>query len=259
MRSSSLAMYCTPIRSRRSRATGCWVEMTMNTCSRICRNSSLRYWSSWRTLSAALVSRRRRASSAASICDSTIVPILASDSRRLSSSFSNVSLGTSRPLPEPPRDVVLGAPVLRVIEKCRGRREFDQLAVSVGRIHEHERGEVRHASCLLHVMGDDHDRVGLRELGHQVLDLGCGDRVQGRAGLVHQYHLRVDCQAAGDRQPLKLSARQRSSRPVVTMFSPSHTTEPAARATGTRSYMRLKTRSKVLLPQPEGPMIAVTR
>src|SRR5256885_553450 len=59
--------------------------MTMKTCSRICRNSSFRYWSWVRTFSAALPSRRRSASRAASICDSTSVPIRTRASRRLAS------------------------------------------------------------------------------------------------------------------------------------------------------------------------------
>ena len=51
--------------------------------------------------------------------------------------------------------------------------------------------------------------------------------------------------------------RSSSSLRVVTTSSPSSITEPSARALGTRSYMRLNTRSRVLLPQPEGPMMAV--
>ena len=36
-------------------------------------------------------------------------------------------------------------------------------------------------------------------------------------------------------------------------------TLPSTRASGIRSFMRLKHRNSVLLPQPEGPIIAVTR
>src|SRR5579864_6496713 len=114
--------------------------MTMKTCSRIWRNSSLRYWSCERTFSAAAPSRRRSASSAASICDSTSVPIRTSDSRRLASSRSNVSLGMG-PLAEPSRDVGLSPLVVRLVEEVGGRRELDELAVAVLRVHEHEGGE----------------------------------------------------------------------------------------------------------------------
>src|SRR5438309_54298 len=121
--------------------------MTMKTCSRIWRNSSFRYWSWLRTFSAAAPSRLRSASSAASICDSTKVPIRTSDSRRLASSFWNASLGIR--LPEPPGDVGLCALVLRRVEEVRCRRELDELSVAALGIHEHERGEVRDARGLL--------------------------------------------------------------------------------------------------------------
>ena len=45
---------------------------------------------------------------------------------------------------------------------------------------------------------------------------------------------------------------------VVSRFSPSSMIWPSARCSGYSSNMRLKTRSKVDLPQPDGPMKAVT-
>ena len=53
--------------------------------------------------------------------------------------------------------------------------------------------------------------------------------------------------------------RSSSSLRVVMTFSSSSSTLPVARELGTRSYMRLKTRRRVLLPQPDGPMMAVIR
>jgi hypothetical protein len=44
----------------------------------------------------------------------------------------------------------------------------------------------------------------------------------------------------------------------VSRFSPSSTISPSARCSGYSSYMRLKVRSSVDLPQPDGPMKAVT-
>ena len=44
----------------------------------------------------------------------------------------------------------------------------------------------------------------------------------------------------------------------VSRFSPSSTISPSARCSGYSSYMRLNVRSRVDLPQPEGPMKAVT-
>src|ERR1700719_1720138 len=147
--------------------------MTMKTCSRIWRKSSFRYWSWLRIFSAAAPSRPRSASSAASIWDSTSVPIRTNDSRRLASSLSNVRRGNA--LAEPAGDVGLCPLVLRLVEQVGRRSELDELAVTTLGVHEHEGGEVRDARCLLHVVGHDDDGVVLRELGHQVLDLQRGD------------------------------------------------------------------------------------
>src|ERR1700680_3026353 len=113
--------------------------MTMKTCSRIWRKSSFKYWSWLRTFSAAAPSRRRSASSAASICDSTSVPIRTSDSRRLASSLSNVRRGIV--LSEPACDVGLCPLILRLVEEVGRRGELDQLSVPALGIHEHEGGE----------------------------------------------------------------------------------------------------------------------
>ena len=69
-----------------------------------------------------------------------------------------------------------------------------------------ERGVLRDPGGLLHVVGDDHDRVVALELVDQVLDRRGRDRVERRAGLVHQQHLRLDRDRAGDAQPLLLAA-----------------------------------------------------
>src|SRR4029079_16444325 len=50
-------------------------------------------------------------------------------------------------------DVVLGAPVVRRGEHSAGGVELDQLA------EIHEGGEIGHPRRLLHVVGDDDDRV----------------------------------------------------------------------------------------------------
>src|SRR4030081_665052 len=179
--------------------------MTMKTCSRIWRKSSLRYWAWLPTFSSAPPSRRRRASRAASICDSTSVPMRTSDSRRLASSFSKVSRGKLS-LPEPAGDVSLGAAVPRLVEQIRRGCELDQLAISVVGVHQHEGCEVRHAGRLLHVVRDDDYRVVARQLDHQVLDLQSRNRVKGGARLIHENHFRADGKASRDDQPLLLPA-----------------------------------------------------
>src|SRR5260370_14891550 len=166
-----------PMRRRRSRATGCWVAMSMKICSRICLKSSLRYWSCERTFSAEAPSRRRSASREASICASTTVPMRTTDSRRLASSLSNVRRGMSA-LAEAPGDVSLCPWVPRCVEEVGCGGKLDQLSVTSLRGHEHESREVGDASGLLHVVRDDHDRVVTRQLHHEVFDLQGSHRVE---------------------------------------------------------------------------------
>ena len=75
-----------------------------------------------------------------------------------------------------------------------------------------EGGHVGDARRLLHVVRDDHDRVVALQLVHQVLDPGRRDRVERRCGLVHQDHVRLDREAAGDAEPLLLAAGEAQSR-----------------------------------------------
>src|SRR5690348_10208644 len=175
-------MYWMPIRVRRSRATGCCVAITWKISSRSCRNSSLIAWSLIRTLSAPPRSNCRSAVMASSICDSTSPAIRRMDSRSAASSRVNASLVTWETVAwvsaEPSSDVVLCALVLRPLKELHGRRELDQLAVAVLRIHQHEGRVVGHPARLLHVVRDDHDRVVLDQPAHQVLDLQRRDRVE---------------------------------------------------------------------------------
>ena len=67
---------------------------------------------------------------------------------------------------------------------------------------------VGHARGLLHVVRDDHDRVAVLELVHEVLDLQRGDRVERRGRLVEQQHLGLDRERARDAEALLLTARE---------------------------------------------------
>ena len=77
-----------------------------------------------------------------------------------------------------------------------------------------ERGDVRDARRLLHVVRHDDDRVVRLELVDQLLDALRGDRIERRRRLVHQQDLRLDGQRAGDAQPLLLAAGERQRRGV---------------------------------------------
>src|ERR1700756_714039 len=83
-------------------------------------------------------------------------------------------------------DVVLRLPVAWRREHLAGGVELYQLA------EIHEGGHVGDARRLLHVVGDDGDRVVVLELVDQLLDLGGRDRIERRARLVEQDHLRLD-------------------------------------------------------------------
>ena len=70
---------------------------------------------------------------------------------------------------------------------------------------------LRDARRLLHVMGDEDDRVAAAKLVDQFLDPRRGDRVERRAGLVHQDHLGIDRNGAGDAKALLLAAGKRGA------------------------------------------------
>ena len=69
-----------------------------------------------------------------------------------------------------------------------------------------ERGHVRDARGLLHVVRDDHDRVLALELVDQVLDARRRDRIERRGRLVHEDHVRLDRERARDAEALLLAA-----------------------------------------------------
>src|SRR4029453_2041935 len=81
---------------------------------------------------------------------------------------------TRSSLAEPSGDVVLGALVGRLGEDRVGVFELDQqsgpVAGAGGGLGGAERRAARDAGGLLHVVGDDHNRVVPLELLHQVLD-----------------------------------------------------------------------------------------
>ena len=77
-----------------------------------------------------------------------------------------------------------------------------------------ERGHLGDAGGLLHVVGDDHERVLLLQLVHQVLDRLGRDRVERRGRLVEQDDVGLDGDRAGDAEPLLLAAGEAERRPL---------------------------------------------
>src|SRR5688500_15850914 len=115
------------------------------------------------------------------------------------------------PSAESAGDVILGEAVRGPREDVLRRCHLDQVAGAVV-AHGQERGDVAGSSRLLHVVRDDDDRVVLLELAHELLDLECGDRVERRAWLVHQDHVRLDSDGASDAQALLLAAGECRAR-----------------------------------------------
>ena len=79
------------------------------------------------------------------------------------------------------RNVVLGQLVLRVREDVDGAVLLDHVAGAIF-AHREEGRLVADPRRLLHVVGHDHDRVVLAQLGHQLLDPERRDRVERGAG-----------------------------------------------------------------------------
>src|SRR6204780_3499459 len=124
----------------------------------------------------------------------------------------NVATRVTSRLPHTAGDVSLGAAVLRVTEDLRGRPVLDEdagagVALLVAQ-HGGEGGAVADPGRLLHVVRHDDDRVAGLDLVHEVLDAARRDRVQGRARLVHEHHVRLDGARAGDAPPLRLAPGQ---------------------------------------------------
>src|SRR4051794_16576585 len=164
------------------------------------------------TRRASSVSRVASASTESEISFSARPPISATMRARSCRSVSNAlmvcsdislfSFGSRTVSAEAARNVILRAPIARGREHAACRIHLNELA------QIHEGGEVGYSCCLLHVVGDDDDRVVVGEFVDQLFDLGGGYRVEGRAGLVEQDHLGPNRHRAGDAEPLLLPARQ---------------------------------------------------
>src|SRR3954464_15626605 len=127
---------------------------------------------------------------------SALASRLASSSRYSVRAAAGIFL--SLHLAEPAADVVLGLLLARVGEDLLGRPHLDQVPRLAGRIEVEEGGDVAGPRRLLHVVSDDDDRVAALQLADQVLDGEGRDRVECRAGLVHQQDLGLDRDRAGD-------------------------------------------------------------
>lgn len=107
-------------------------------------------------------------------------------------------------LAEAAGDVVLRGLLAGVGEDLLGVVDFDQPPRLSCRFQVEERGVVADPGGLLHVVGDDDDRVVLLQLTDQLLDGHRRDRVQRGARLVHEQHVGLHSDGPRDAQPLLL-------------------------------------------------------
>src|ERR1700730_10417285 len=212
IRSRSVATRMAPTISRRSIAIGWRRAMVSPARSSISRCRLSISASAATTRWPSTTSRRISASTDSTIMRSARPPISATSRVNSCRSLSNALAVCSEAMflssAEPAGDVVLGASIARRSEYLVGLVEFDQFA------EIHERGLVRNARGLRHVMGDDGDGVVLRQFLDQFLDLGGRDRIARRARLVEQDHLGPHRHGARDAEPLLLAAGQAEARGV---------------------------------------------
>src|SRR5258708_10997597 len=210
MRSSAAAILIDDRMTLRSPAIGWRSASSFTVCSCTATSRASTRASSTITCSAASVSCSRNATSDCASWLSARPPISlivalsrsSSSSKRFSVCSAIVLLHSLAASSEAASDIGLCALVPRRGENRFRRAELDQLA------QIHEGGEVRDARRLLHVVGDDDDRILLFQLVDQLLDLGGRDRIERRARLVEQDNFGLHRHGAGDAEPLLLAARQ---------------------------------------------------
>src|SRR5205809_6835543 len=92
-----------------------------------------------------------------------------------------------RDLAELTPDIFLGQLLTRRLEDLRRFSQLDQIAgpAAMREVDRKERRQISDPGCLLHVMGDENDRVLVLQLQHQLLDAARRDRIESGTGFVH--------------------------------------------------------------------------
>src|SRR5262245_12006233 len=211
-RSRSVAIIFTAITLRRSAATGAWSASARSTAPSISTSSRSISRSARSTSRATSASRSITACTALSRIASARLPMRRRVSRSSWSTGSTARLIEAPPYSSwypaapssvAPGDVVAGPLHPRIGEDLGRGPVLHQLP------EVEEGGALRDARRLLHVVRHDRDRVVVAQLLDQLLDASGGDRVEGRARLVHQDHLGFHRDRPRDAQTLLLAARER--------------------------------------------------
>src|SRR4051812_21051033 len=199
MRSTTPEILSAATTSRRSPAIGARSAISCTARRSVSTSSVSSFLSSMMTFSAPSLSRSTRQRMASPMACSASPPIwlISARSRSMSSSnaFSVCPLDcciTVLRSAIAAGDVILRAALPRVREDLAGLPVFHELA-------EMEEGcALRYPGRLLHVVGDDCDRVTSAQFVDQLLNLGGRKGVEGRTGLVHQNDFRIDGNGARD-------------------------------------------------------------
>src|SRR2546425_12830575 len=125
----------------------------------------------------------------------------ASPCSRSASGAPSATLFVLRPaaLSEPPGDVTFRQRLFGSLEELARHADLDDMT------QVHERGRLRDASGLLHVVRHDDHGIVLFQVKDEVLNLRGCNRIEGRARLVHQGDLRLDREGPRNAQALLLA------------------------------------------------------
>src|SRR5438105_8429179 len=110
-------------------------------------------------------------------------------------------------------DILFGQLFARRFEDLRRLPQLDQITGSAAMrdVDREECRQIGNPGRLLHVVGDEYDRVLVLQLQHQLLDAPRRDWIESRARFVHQQHRGVGRDRPRDAQALLLTARERQT------------------------------------------------
>src|SRR5262245_40240342 len=97
-------------------------------------------------------------------------------------------------------DVLLRRSLYRTLRQLTGIAELYEIAGAAAcRSIDIEKSRfIGHALCLLKIVRNESNRKPSLQFEHQFLDLAGGDRIESRAGLIHQQHLGIRGNRPGD-------------------------------------------------------------
>src|SRR5205807_3252692 len=126
--------------------------------------------------------------------------------------FREYVLAESCELAKSTSDVIFRAFLARVSKNFRGRSELDEFA------EIKDTSVIGNAPGLLHVVSDNYDGVLRFQFLNQFFDPCRRDRIERRARFVHEDHVGLNRERAGDAKPLLLTAGQSKCIRLQSLF-----------------------------------------